>query len=138
MNRPLLIILILSLSLIFAISCALNYKEVDSWLITKSGGKTSEVDLTGYWQDSKGTGFFTWGEGYLYQDQNRIKGNIGDYTITGIVAGKTAYLVLMYGNRVYYTARLELLKELLSGNYFSARDKEQKSGYPMALVRKGR
>jgi len=60
MNRPLLIILILSLSLTFVTSCALNHKEVDSWLITKSGGKTSEVDLTGYWQDSKGTGFFTW------------------------------------------------------------------------------
>jgi hypothetical protein len=116
----------------------LSQKEVDSWLITKSGGKTSEVDVTGYWQDTKGTGMFTWGEGYLYQDQNRIKGNIGDYTIIGIVAGKTAYLVLMYGNRVYYTARLELVKELLSGHYFSAKDKEQKSGYPMALVRKGK
>ncbi len=88
MKRPLGLILFLSLSFIFVTSCALKLAEVDSWLITKSGNRASEIDLTGYWQDSKGTGFFTWGEGYLHQDQNKIKGNIGDYSITGIVLGK--------------------------------------------------
>ncbi len=136
MKRPLGLILFLSLSFIFVTSCALKLAEVDSWLITKSGDRASEIDLTGYWQDSKGTGFLTWGEGYLHQDQNKIKGNIGEYSITGRVSGKTVYLVLTYGKRVYYTARLELLKDFLSGHYFSAKDKEQKSGYPMSLARK--
>jgi hypothetical protein len=115
--------------------CALKKKEIGPWLNTISGGKPPQIDINGKWRDTQGTGFFTWGEGYLHQEQNRVRGVIGDYNIEGVVSGKMVYLVFVYGNRVYYTARLELLKDLLTGNYFSARDKEQKKGYPISFVR---
>jgi hypothetical protein len=123
----------LTLSLIFVISCALRQQAIDPWLNTISGDKPPEINVTGKWRDAQGTGFFTWGEGNLRQEQNKISGAIGDYNIKGIVSGKTVYLVFLYGGRVYYTARLEMFQDLLTGNYFKARDKEQTRGYPMSL-----
>jgi hypothetical protein len=125
----------LVLSLIFVISCALKQKDIDPWLNTISGGKPPDIDITGKWRDTQGTGFFTWGEGYLHQEQNKIRGVIGDYNIEGIVSGKIVYLVFLSGGRVYYTARLEIFKDSLAGNYFKASDKEQKRGYPASFVK---
>jgi hypothetical protein len=51
------------------------------------------------------------------------------------VSGNIAYLVFLCGGRVYYTARLELFKDSLTGNYFGARDKEQKKGYPISFAK---
>ena len=127
--------LFLILSLIFVISCALKQKEIDPWLNTISGGKPPEIDITGKWRDTQGSGFFTWGEGYLHQEQNKIRGVIDKYNIEGIVSGKTAYLVFLYGGTVYYTARLEMFQDLLTGNYFKANDKEQKRGYPTSFAK---
>jgi hypothetical protein len=127
--------LLLTVSLLLVISCALKQKEIDPWLHAISGGKPPEIDISGKWRDTQGEGMFTWGEGYLHQEQDRIRGVIGSYSIKGVVSGKMVYLVFLYGNRVYYTARLELLKNLLTGNYFGARDKEQKKGYPISLVK---
>jgi len=127
--------LFFALSLIFVISCALTQKEIDPWLNTISGAKPPEIDISGKWRDTQGDGFFTWGDGYLHQEQNRIRGVIGNYNIRGVVSGKVAYLVFPYGDRVYYTARLELLKDLLTGNYFKATDKEQKRGHPASFVK---
>jgi hypothetical protein len=53
----------------------------------------------------------------------------------GVVSGKTVYLVFMYGGRVYYTARLEMFQDLLTGNYFKATDKKQIKGYPISLAK---
>jgi hypothetical protein len=120
------------------ISCAhevLKQNEIDPWLNTISGGKPTEIDITGRWRDVQGSGFFTWGEGYLQQEQNKIKGIIGDYIITGIVSGKIVYLVLLCNNAVYYTARLEMSQDLLTGKYFDADDKEQKKGRPMSFIK---
>jgi hypothetical protein len=125
----------LILSLIFVTSCALRQKEIDPWLKTISGGRPPEIDITGRWRDTQGTGFFTWGEGYLRQEQNRIRGVIGDYNIEGTVSGNIAYLVFLCGGRVYYTARLEHFKDSLTGNYFSARDKKQTKGYPISFAK---
>jgi hypothetical protein len=127
--------ILLTLSLIFVISCALKQKQIDPWLNTISGGKPPEIDITGKWSDTQGTGMFTWGEGYLRQEQNKISGAIGNYNIKGVVSGKTVYLVFLYGGTVYYTARLEMFQDLLDGNYFSAKDKEQKRGYPTSLTK---
>jgi len=127
--------LFLLLSLIFAISCAIRQKEIDPWLSTISGGKPPEIDITGRWRDTQGSGFFTWGEGYLKQEQNKISGVIGDYNINGVVSGKIVYLVFLYRGTVYYTARLELFEGLLTGNYFKANDKKQKRGYPTSFVK---
>ena len=127
--------LFLLLSLIFAISCAIRQKEIDPWLSTISGGKPPEIDITGRWRDTQGSGFFTWVEGYLTQEQNKISGVIGDYNINGVVSGKIVYLVFLYRGTVYYTARLELFEGLLTGNYFKANDKKQKRGYPTSFVK---
>jgi hypothetical protein len=125
----------LTLLLIFVTSCALRQKEVDPWLKTISGDRPPEIDVSGRWIDTQGSGFFTWGEGNLRQEQNKISGAIGDYNIKGVASGKIVYLVFLYGGRVYYTARLEPFKDLLTGNYFKARDKEQKNGYPISFVK---
>jgi hypothetical protein len=128
----------LTLSLIFVVSCAaLKQEEIDSWLTTISGVKPAEIEITGKWRDSTSTGTMTWGEGYLHQEQNKIRGVIGTYNIRGVVSGKIVYLIFLYGDRVYYTARLEIFKDLLTGNYFKANDKKQKRGYPTSFVKIG-
>ncbi|HUL30191.1 MAG TPA: hypothetical protein VLZ03_07010 [Thermodesulfobacteriota bacterium] len=78
---------------------------------------------------------FGWGEGYLHQKEDKITGVIDSYDIEGIVSGKTVYIVLMYGSHVHYTARLEILGELLTGYYFDATDKEQKKGSRTSFIR---
>ncbi len=131
-------IVFLTVSLIFVISCSigvLNQTEVDPWLNTISGDKPAEIDITGKWHDEYGSTFFRWGEGYLRQEQNKVSGVIGDYNIEGIVSGKIVYLVLLYKNNVYYTARLEMFQGSLRGNYFRGNDKKQTKGYPTALAR---
>jgi len=127
--------LFLVLSLIFVSSCALTQKEIDPWLGTISGSKPPEINITGKWHDAPGSGFFGWGGGYLHQEQSKITGVIGGYNIQGVVSGKTVYLVFLYAGTVYYTARLEMLGDSLTGNYFKATDKKQKRGYPTSFVK---
>ena len=122
------------LSLIFMNSCALKQKEVEPWLNTISGGSPPEIDVNGRWRDGEGS-WFGWGEGHLIQEQNKIRGAVGNYDIKGIVSGRKVYLVFLYHGRVYYTARLEVFRDSLVGNYFKGSDKEQRKGYPMSLVK---
>ena len=105
------------------------------WLKTISGGKPPEIDISGRWRDIQGTGIFTWGEGDLRQEQEKITGTIGDYAIKGLVSGKMVYLVFMYGGAAYYSARLEISQDLLTGNYFDANDRKQIKGYPISLAK---
>ncbi len=130
---------LLTLSLIFVISCAsaptLKQNEIDPWLNKISGDKPPEVDVTGRWRDLQGAGLFTWGQGYIQQEQNKVSGIIGDYNVVGIVSGKIVYLVFLSDDTVYYTARLEMVNDLLTGDYFKADDKDQRKGYPTAFVR---
>lgn len=130
--------IIVFLSLIFVISCAhevLKQNEIEPWLNTISGGKPPEIDITGRLHDTQGSGLFSWGDGYLHQEQNKIKGVIGDYIITGIVSGKVVYLVFLYNNIPHYTARLEMSGDLLTGRCFDADDKEQKKGRPVSFIK---
>ncbi len=134
--------LFIILSLVFVISCAsrsIRQTETDPWLwlITISGGKPPEIDITGKWHDAhaQGSYWFGWGEGYLRQEQNKISGAIGSYNIIGVVSGKIVYLVFLSGGTVYYTARLEMFQDLLTGNYFKANDKEQRKGYPASFAK---
>jgi len=127
----------LTLSLIFVISSTSGAKQEDDpwlWLNKISGGEPPEVNVTGKWRDAQGTGLMTWGEGHLRQEQNKVSGDIGDYNVIGIVSGKKVYLVFLYRGTVSYTARLEMSQDLLTGNYFKAKDKEQKKGYPTSFV----
>jgi len=128
----------LTLSLILLISCAsapLKQNEIYPWLTTISGDRPPEIEITGKWRDKQGVGLFTWGQGYLHQEQNKISGVIGDYNVLGMVSGKTVYLVFLYNDKVYCTARFEMVKDSLTGNSFKASDKDQKKGYPLTFVR---
>jgi len=120
---------LLALSLIFVVSCAsppLKQNEINPWLTTISGDRPPEIEITGKWRDKRGVGLFTWGQGYLHQEQNKISGVIGDYNVAGTVSGRTVYLVLLYNDKVYYTVRLEMVNGSLTGNCFAAGDKDQK------------
>lgn len=110
-------------------------QQIGPWLNTMSGGKPPEIDVTGRWRDVQGSGFHTWGEGHLRQEQEKIRGTIGDYHIRGVVSGKTVYLVFLYQGVVYYTARLETFQDLLTGNYFGANDRKQIKGTPISLAK---
>ena len=128
------------LMLLFVISCpigtaAQKQNEIDAWLNKISGGKPPEIDISGRWHDTQGSGMLTWGEGYLRQEQAKVSGAIGSYDVKGVVSGKIVYLVFLYKGAIYYTARLELFQGLLTGNYFKAKDKEQKWGYPTSFAR---
>lgn len=130
-------LLLLVFCLVTASCVALKTKDIDPWLTTISGAKAPEVNITGKWQDAAGTGIMTWGQGYLHQEQNKVRGVIGDYHIQGIVSGKMVYLVFLMGNKVSYTARLENIKDLLIGHYYRASNKEQKGGWETSFVRTG-
>ena len=132
-----LISVLLALSLIFVVSFSAEAKEDPwIWLSKIAGNDPPEINITGKWRDTAGTGMLTWGEGFLTQDQNRVTGVIGDYNIIGIVSGKKVYLVFLYGDRIYYTTRLELLQQdVLVGSYFTAKDKEQKKPYATSFTK---
>jgi|MudIll2142460700_1097286.scaffolds.fasta_scaffold132914_1 hypothetical protein len=131
---------LLALSLIFVISFSAEAKEDPwIWLSKITGNDPPEINITGKWRDTAGTGMLTWGEGFLTQDQNKVTGVIGDYNVIGIVSGKKVYLVFLYRNRIYYTARLELSQQFvqdeLVGSFFKAKDKEQKYPSPTSFTK---
>jgi hypothetical protein len=132
--------MLLALSLIFVISFGAEAKEDPwIWLSKIAGNDPPEINITGKWRDTAGTGMLTWGEGSLAQDQNKVTGVIGDYNVIGIVSGKKVYVVFLYHDRTYYTARLELSQQFvqdeLVGSYFKAKDKEQKKPYPISFTK---
>ena len=130
----------LTLVLIFVISSTSGAaKQEDPWLwLNKiSRSEPPEIDITGKWHDAyaQRSYWFGWGEGHLYQEQNKISGAIGDYNVIGIVSGKKVYLVFLYRGAVSYRARLEMSQDLLTGNYFKAKDKELIKGYPTSFAK---
>ena len=135
-----LINVLLALSLIFVISVSAEAKEDPwIWLSQISGNDPPEINITGKWRDTAGTGMLTWGEGFLNQDQNKVTGVIGDYNVIGIVSGKKVYLVFLYRDRIYYTARLELSQQLaqdeLVGSYFKGKETKQVKAYPTSFTK---
>ena len=132
-------IVIIAFSLLSLVSCAsleIKQDEIDSWLISISGDSPSKIDVAGDWRDPdsisvKSLKFTGWGDGYIRQNQNKLKGAIGGYNVKGIVSGEIVYLVFYTGGIVYYTARLEVIDDgELAGEYFEADDREQKRGSP--------
>jgi hypothetical protein len=135
-----LISVLLALSIIFVISFSAEAQEDPwIWLSKMAGNDPPEINITGKWRDTAGTGMMTWGEGSLKQDKNKVRGVIGDYKVLGLVAGKKVYLVFLYRERIYYTARLELSQQFvqdeLVGSYFKARDREQVNPYPTSFTK---
>jgi len=118
---------LLAFSLIFVISFSAEAKEDPwIWLSKITGNDPPEINITGKWRDTAGTGMLTWGEGFLTQDQNKVTGVIGDYNVIGIVSGKKVYLVFLYRNRIYYTARhSSLFRMSLLGVFLKPRTKSK-------------
>jgi hypothetical protein len=130
--------ILLALSLVFVVSFSAEAKEDPwIWLSKTAGNDPPEINITGKWRDTAGTGMLTWAEGFLTQDQNKVTGVIGDYNIIGIVSGKKVYLLFLYVDRIYYTARLELSQQqdVLVGSYFKADDKEQVKSYATSFTK---
>ncbi len=93
-------------------------QQIDSRLKILEG-EQAQINITGKWHDTQGGSFFSWGEGYLRQEKNRVTGAIGGYDIKGVVSGKVVHLIFLSNGIVHYTARLEMFedKDLLMGNY---------------------
>jgi len=141
MKRYIPAVLLLSAYFILSCSSAMNIIEADAWLASKADAASPTVDITGKWQDaeydySTSWNALGWGVGELVQKGANVSGIIGNYEFKGMVSGKKIYFVALYGGKVYYTANFEMNdnKELV-GNYYDAKDKEQKAPYPMRLKR---
>jgi hypothetical protein len=109
--------------------------EIDPWLAEISGDKPAVLNVEGNWHDPESEGAFGWGQGDILQNGNKIKGTIGSYSVSGVVSGQTVYVVFYTKGKVYYTAILEMPERgVLSGQYFEAKDKEQKNGFPTKFI----
>lgn len=122
-------------------SSALKHKEVDSWLISKAGSEKATINITGSWQDihkdetssQPWPGYSGWDKGTFEQTGRDVSGTLGNYMIKGIVSGETLVMVLMYGGTPYYMAKLKMKNNKLSGEYYSSKDRELESPFPMTL-----
>lgn len=136
MKKLMLILMIVPVFFIMSCAGALQVTEVDSWLGTKAAGQAAAVNVTGKWADAlnETDSFMSWGQAEFTQKGSSVSGNISSYVIKGIVAGKTVYLVLLNGNVVNYTAKLEMRSSNeLYGDYYKARDINQTAPTPMSF-----
>jgi hypothetical protein len=136
MKKLMLILFVVPVFFIMSCASTLQITDIDSWLTTKAAGTNAAVNISGTWKDALNDtdSFMSWGEGEWSQTGNTITGNISSYVIKGIVSGKTVYIVLYNGNRVDYTAKLELKNNNeLYGDYFISRDPGQTKPTPMSF-----
>lgn len=126
------------IALIVLISCTyvpMQQADIDPWLASMAGDDPPMLDVEGKWRDPESEGLYGWGEGDILQDDNKIHGTIGSYSVKGLVSGETVHVVFFIDDKVYYTAKLEMPESgVLSGQYFKASDKEQHKGYPTGFI----
>ena len=110
------ILIILSL---LTMSCSnLSQRQVTTWMDSKS--EPPEINVSGSWQSVNSLFTGGWGNAVLTQNESQVNGTLGLYTVEGRVAGKKLFLMILSGNRVYYTAMIEPTKEgTLSGMAYS-------------------
>jgi len=123
---------LLSFALISCAASGLKKNEIGQWLDSKAGNKNAEINLNGKWSDKSENG---WGQANLVQKGNNLSGNFGEYTIEGRVSGKTAYIVALSNDQVYYLLKLELEGNKLSGAYFYENDKNLTNPRPTSLTK---
>jgi hypothetical protein len=133
----LLLFFILTMVNLLACSSVLQVTEMDAWLSAKAGNAEPTINVSGNWQDwiYGNYSIMGWGAGYFEQKGSTVSGKLGEYCIKGKVSGNKLYLVLWYQDYIGFTANLELKNDnLLFGNYFYPRDKEQM--YPANMLLK--
>ena len=102
-NFPIAIIIVLAF---LTVSCSgLTQHEVITWMDTKT--EPPGFNVSGSWQSVNGMLNGGWGNASLTQSEAQVSGTLGLYTVEGRVAGRKLYLMILSGNRVYYTATLE-------------------------------
>ena len=90
-----------------------NNKVGDNWLSDQT--LPAGIDVSGNWVSND------WGRASLQQDDRRITGTIGGYSVHGIASGDRAYLLIAQGDWYYYSAVLELQRPgLLTGRFSRA------------------
>jgi hypothetical protein len=127
----------LILPAVLVLSCAssvLQMSEIDTWLISKAGNDAPTINVSGTWQDMRKVD--NWGNTKFFQNGNTVTGELGDFMVKGMVSGNKLFLVITYSNSVSFTANLEQTKtDELKGSYYYVNDKDQKTPYPMALIK---
>lgn len=122
-------------------SSALKQKDVNAWLISKAGNEKAMINVSGSWEDINKDdmsfhpwpAYSGWDKGTFEQTGKDVTGMLGSYMIQGIVSGDTLIMVMMYGGTPYYMAKLKQKNNKLSGEYYSSKDKELESPFPMTL-----
>ena len=89
--------------------------KTDAWLDVKQSA-VAEVNISGKW-DAGPYMEGGWGEGVFTQNGNKVSGTLGPYNVDGVVEGKTVFMVIKGGTKLY-TAKLTLQPEgQLAGTY---------------------
>ncbi len=102
MKKTLLVIF--ALALLF--SCrTITPVETNNWLEGKQNA-VAGMNIAGKW-DAGPYMEGGWGEGAFTQVGNKISGTLGPYNVTGIVEGKSVFLAMQGGTKLY-TAKLTL------------------------------
>jgi len=90
-----------------------NNKAGDRWLSDQF--EAAEVNVSGNWVSND------WGHGTLRQNGRNISGVLGGYNVTGILSGRSAYLLIADGEWYYYSAILEMPRAgVLTGRFSRA------------------
>ncbi len=96
-------ILAVSISL-FLISCISSFTMPmttgEKWLYSKK--ENPEINISGKWVSQE------WGKATFKQENRDVKGSLGEYPVKGVVSGTTVYLLMYWGEKVYFTAELKV------------------------------
>lgn len=109
-------ILLVIAALFLLLSCeTMSPIKTDTWLDGKQGA-VAEFNMAGKW-DAGPYMEGGWGEGIFTQNGNRISGTLGPYSVDGVVEGKTVFMSIRGGTKLY-TAKLTLQPDgQLTGTY---------------------
>jgi hypothetical protein len=73
----------------------------------------AEINVAGTWNSRD------WGDATFSQTDRTIKGQLGRYTVDGVVSGSKAYLLASSGGWYYYSVVLEMPSPNLLLGYYS-------------------
>lgn len=104
---------VVALAGVLSASCA-NYPKqqarADAWLAAQTA--KPEINVSGLWTAPN------WGAAQLRQAGRNVSGTLDRYSVSGVVSGRRAYLVLSEGGWPFYTAVLQPRgRDYLVGKY---------------------